>query len=288
MAKPSIPDCVHGKLATRWFARRVNRPGPEDPQPEVIRRHLGGWPALDSVARTFGPTRLAAASVEENPIYRQTLSHLRRRSARLLDNGAVLFSITALATEPPVNTLKKSVFGGPTDTAVNGFYTVPCFTVCKPDGPGRHGHWRLTLFSAFVVIKSLFFKLTGSPETDCICQGKLDLCAASPGLTAVGVPDGNFAAKVVDTFELIASMLLPARAAISDSRAAQVLDAAIGLGVISGATCWHLFTPRSVAVVNTNGDQRFMLVRGVWVPCEPRLGTRRGVGLGWPARLTSR
>jgi YHS domain-containing protein len=45
---------------------------------------------------------------------------------------AVLFSVAAHAAQPPINTLRNSVFGGRTDTAINGYDTVAYFTVGKP------------------------------------------------------------------------------------------------------------------------------------------------------------
>lgn len=38
----------------------------------------------------------------------------------------------ALAAEPPVNTLRDSLFGGRTDTAINGYDTVAYFTEHRP------------------------------------------------------------------------------------------------------------------------------------------------------------
>jgi YHS domain-containing protein len=38
----------------------------------------------------------------------------------------------ARAAEPPINTLKNSLFGGRTDTAINGYDTVAYFTLRKP------------------------------------------------------------------------------------------------------------------------------------------------------------
>ena len=155
----------------------------------------------------------------------------------------------------------------------------------------RHGHWVLTLYVAFVFIQSLFFKFTGSPETVYIFQGKLDPWAASLGFPGVFAPGGIFSAKVVGTFELIASVLLLAGAAMSRQRAVQVLGAAMGLGVISGAIFFHLFTPLGVAVVNTDGSsdggELFMLACGVWVACAWLLWIRREVWLRWFSRLTS-
>lgn len=47
--------------------------------------------------------------------------------------GAVaLIASTAVFAAPPVNTLKNSLFGGSTDTAINGYDTVAYFTVGKP------------------------------------------------------------------------------------------------------------------------------------------------------------
>jgi hypothetical protein len=147
----------------------------------------------------------------------------------------------------------------------------------------KHGHWLLTVFVAFVFIQSLFFKFTGSPETVYIFEGKLDPWAASLGLGGVFAPGGIFSAKVVGTFELIASVLLIIGAAFSGSRLVQVLGAAMGLGVISGAIFFHLFTPLGIAVVNTDGSsdggELFLLACGVWVGCALLLWLRRDVWL---------
>ena len=154
----------------------------------------------------------------------------------------------------------------------------------------RYGHWLLTLFVAFVFIQSLFFKFTGAPETVYIFQVKLDPWAASLGFPGVFAPGGIFSAKVVGSFELMASVLLVLGAAMSRQRAVQVLGAAMGLGVISGAIFFHLFTPLGVAVVNTDGSsdggELFMLACGVWICCATLLWMRRSVWLGWLVQLT--
>ena len=156
----------------------------------------------------------------------------------------------------------------------------------------RHGHWLPTLFVAFVFIQSLFFKFTGSPETVYIFQSKLDPWAASLGFPGIFAPGGIFSAKVIGTFELIASVLLLVGAAMPARRAIQVLGAALGLGVISGAIFFHLFTPLGVAVVNADGSsdggELFSLACGVWVCCALLLWLRRSVWLGWLARLGTR
>lgn len=46
--------------------------------------------------------------------------------------ASCFISSAALAAEPPINTLKNSVFGGRTDTAINGYDTVAYFTEQRP------------------------------------------------------------------------------------------------------------------------------------------------------------
>jgi hypothetical protein len=149
----------------------------------------------------------------------------------------------------------------------------------------KHGHWLLTAYVGFVFIQSLFFKFTGSPETVYIFQGKLDPWAATLGFPGVFAPGGIFSAKVVGSVELIASLLLIGGALLATQRWAQVLGAAMGLAVISGAIFFHLFTPLGVAVVNTDGSsdggELFMLACGVWVACALLLWLRRDLWLRW-------
>lgn len=156
----------------------------------------------------------------------------------------------------------------------------------------RNGHWLPTLFVAFVFIQSLFFKFTGSPETVYIFEVKLDPWAASLGFPGLFAPGGIFSAKVVGAAELIASVLLLAGAAMASRRVVQVIGAALGLGVISGAIFFHLFTPLGVAVVNTDGSsdggELFLLACGVWVACAVLLWLRRDLWLGWFGRTATR
>jgi uncharacterized membrane protein YphA (DoxX/SURF4 family) len=155
-------------------------------------------------------------------------------------------------------------------------------------GIKKHLHWLLTAYVAVVFIQSLFFKFTGSPETVYIFQGKLDPWAATLGFAGVFAPGGIFSATVVGSLELVASVLLMAGAAWAANRSLQVLGAAMGLGVISGAIFFHLFTPLGVAVVNTDGSsdggELFALACGVWLCCAGLLWLRRAVWLGWLGR----
>jgi YHS domain-containing protein len=63
-------------------------------------------------------------------------NRLSRRSvlvrALTLSVAVLASSGAALAAEPAINTLKTGVFGGRTDTAINGYDTVAYFTVGKP------------------------------------------------------------------------------------------------------------------------------------------------------------
>lgn len=147
----------------------------------------------------------------------------------------------------------------------------------------KYGHWMLTSFIAFVFIQSLFFKFTGSPETVYIFEGKLDPWAASLGFKGIFAPGGIFSAKVVGSAELVASLLVLAGAFIASQRLVQVVGAALGMGVISGAIFFHLFTPLGIAVINTDGSsdggELFMLACGVWVSCAFLLWIRRDTWL---------
>jgi hypothetical protein len=149
----------------------------------------------------------------------------------------------------------------------------------------RHGHWLPTGYVAFVFIQSLFFKFSGSPETVHIFEARLDPWAASLGFPGLFAPGGLFSAQVVGATELVASALLLAGAAQARWRALQVLGAALGLAVISGAIFFHLFTPLGIAVLNADGSsdggELFVLACGVWIACAALLWLRRGLWQGW-------
>ena len=56
----------------------------------------------------------------------------RAAMASALAVAGMFFATSASTAEPPINTLKNSLFGGRTDTAINGYDTVAYFTVGKP------------------------------------------------------------------------------------------------------------------------------------------------------------
>ncbi|HEY9546175.1 MAG TPA: hypothetical protein VIR56_09205 [Solimonas sp.] len=133
----------------------------------------------------------------------------------------------------------------------------------------RHLHFALALYISFVFVQSLFFKFANSPETVYIFQTKLDPWAASLGFPGLFAPGGIFSAHVIGSFELIASLLLLTGTFVTRLRILQALGAVIGLAIISGAICFHLFTPLGVQVVNGDGSkdggELFMLACGVWI-----------------------
>ena len=152
----------------------------------------------------------------------------------------------------------------------------------------KHLHWVLTVYIAVVFVQSLFFKFTNSPETIYIFEGKLNPWALSLGLPGVFASGGIFSAKVIGSFELIASLLLICGAFMARNRIPQMLGAALGLGVISGAIMFHLFTPLGIAVLNTDGSsdggELFALACGVWLACAGLLALRREIWLAWLRR----
>lgn len=140
----------------------------------------------------------------------------------------------------------------------------------------------LTLWVAFVFLQSLFFKFTNSPETQYIF-GALEGWAAGLGFPGLFAPDGLFSQYVIGTAELVASLLLLASLAPRLGWL-RPLGALMGLGVISGAILFHLFTPLGVAVVNADGTSDGGLLFGmavsVWLSCAILLWTSRDRILG--------
>ncbi|PQJ83479.1 hypothetical protein [Aliivibrio sifiae] len=87
-----------------------------------------------------------------------------------------------------------------------------------------------SIFIAFVFIQSLFFKFTGSYETDHI----FGVLAEWSGFTWFGIYGGY----LIGTAELIASILLFTRF--------HGLGAIMAFGIMSGAIFFHLFTPLGI------------------------------------------
>lgn len=132
-------------------------------------------------------------------------------------------------------------------------------------------HIPLSIYVAFVFVQSLFFKFTGAAETRYIFENKLDGWAGSLGFPGLFAPGGIFSAKVIGSFELVASILILSGMLLPQRRVLQGLGAVLGFCIISGAIFFHLFTPLGVAVQNTDGTSDggllFSLACGVWISC---------------------
>ena len=121
----------------------------------------------------------------------------------------------------------------------------------------------LVIYIAFVFIQSLFFKFTGSPETDHIF-GILDLWAEDTfGIVGLFLPPGMFNAYVIGSAELVASILLLA-GMVSSQKILVPLGALMAMGIISGAIIFHLFTPLGIEVLG-DGVTLFYMACGIWI-----------------------
>jgi uncharacterized membrane protein YphA (DoxX/SURF4 family) len=130
----------------------------------------------------------------------------------------------------------------------------------------------LSLFIAFVFIQSLFFKFTGSVETQYIFS-VLDNWAASFGFGGLFVPPGIFNAYVIGSAELVASLLLLG-GLVFKKPLVNLLGAMATMGVISGAIFFHLFTPLGIVVLD-DGGTLFAMACGVWVSAAIIIFLRR-------------
>ena len=121
----------------------------------------------------------------------------------------------------------------------------------------------LSAFIGFVFIQSLFFKYPDPPETQHIF-GTLDGWAATFGAAGIFARTGLFSQYVIGTAELIAALLLLSGVFLARFRGLQGLGGLIALAVISGAICFHLFTPLGVVVQGDSG-LLFAMAVGVWL-----------------------
>ena len=135
----------------------------------------------------------------------------------------------------------------------------------------------LSVFISFVFVQSLFFKFTGSPETDHIF-GTLNDWAAGLGFDGLFVVPGIFNAYVIGSAELVASILLLI-GLFMGKKLLTVMGAAMALGIISGAIFFHLFTPLGVVVLDDSGTLFGMAV-GIWISSLILLAMHKSTILG--------
>ena len=124
--------------------------------------------------------------------------------------------------------------------------------------------YALIAYVCFVFIQSLFFKFTGSEETDIIFNTIAEWMK-TVGLGFIAPAFAAFGGYVIGGTELVASGLMI-------NPKTRNIGALIGLAVISGAIFFHLFTPLGVDRVvdaqgNTDGGVLFYMACGVWVSC---------------------
>lgn len=134
--------------------------------------------------------------------------------------------------------------------------------------------WALAVFVAFVFIQSLFFKFSGSEETVIIFNTIADWMAGLALLESISEPFRAYGGTAVGGVELAASILILIPAT-------RLFGAVAGLGVISGAIFFHLFTPLGIDRVvdeagNTDGGVLFYMACGVWVSCAVIIFLERG------------
>lgn len=119
-------------------------------------------------------------------------------------------------------------------------------------------------YAVFVFVQSLFFKFTGSEETEIIFSTIADWMQGV-GLGLIAPAFKSVGGYMVGVAELVASVLL----LMPSTRR---LGALLGLAIISGAIFFHLGTPLGVdRVINeagdTDGGVLFYMACGVWVSC---------------------
>jgi cytochrome b subunit of formate dehydrogenase len=129
----------------------------------------------------------------------------------------------------------------------------------------KYIHWALVGYVIFVFIQSLFFKFSGSEETEIIFNTIADWMRGIGGLSALAPAFMQHGGYVIGGAELVASILL----VVPKTR---FWGALLGIGIISGAIFFHLFTPLGVvrtvdAAGNTDGGVLFMMACGVWISC---------------------
>ncbi|MBL8671727.1 MAG: DoxX family protein [Alphaproteobacteria bacterium] len=119
-----------------------------------------------------------------------------------------------------------------------------------------YGPWALCAYVAFVFVQSLFYKFSGSAES-------IHIFSTLATWSGIGLfePVGRFG---VGTVELVASVLLFVPAV-------RWLGALLGIGTMSGAIFFHLFTPLGVEIkgpgIEPDGGLLFAMACGVWIAC---------------------
>jgi len=119
----------------------------------------------------------------------------------------------------------------------------------------------VSLFGAAVFLDSLRYKFTDHPNTQEIF-GRLDGWAGSLGAPGLFGHTGIFSQYVIGSAELVASTLLLV-GLVPGLKRLQILGAAVGFAVMSGAVNFHLWTPLGIDP-NHDGGGLFMAAATLW------------------------
>lgn len=130
----------------------------------------------------------------------------------------------------------------------------------------------VSLFGAAVFLDSLRYKFTDHPKTQEIF-GRLDGWAGSLDLPGLFGHTGLFSQYVIGSAELAASALLLIGLAPGLKRL-QMLGAALGFAVMTGAVNFHLWTPLGIDP-NNDGGGLFAAAVTLWVATATLLIIRR-------------
>lgn len=116
----------------------------------------------------------------------------------------------------------------------------------------------------FVFVQSLFYKFSGSEQTDIIFNTIAEWMK-TVGLGFIAGAFATYGGYLIGGAELVASGLLL-------KQKTRNIGALLGLAIMSGAIFFHLFTPLGVdrtidAQGNTDGGVLFYMACGVWLSC---------------------
>lgn len=125
--------------------------------------------------------------------------------------------------------------------------------------------WILAVVPAVIFVQSLFFKFTGSQETEIIFETIGAWMADLPLFGGLANAFATYGGVTIGAVELVAAVLL----LLPSTRR---IGALLGLGIISGAIFFHLFTPLGIVRVvdaagNTDGGVLFIMACVVWICC---------------------
>ncbi|WP_026942377.1 hypothetical protein [Hellea balneolensis] len=138
----------------------------------------------------------------------------------------------------------------------------------------------LALICSAVFLDSLRFKFTNHPNTQEIF-GRLNEWAASHGADGLFAQTGLFSQYSIGAAELLASAAL-LLGCLPRFHRLQGFGALLGLGVMTGAISFHLFTPLGIDP-NNDGGGLFFMACIVWLSCLTLVIIRRkhlAYGLG--------